>query len=84
MLATDEPDLTPLKRIFFALVEDGQRHTMHGHGAPQKGRHPCARQDPKKPGPSGVVCRYGFPKELVDAKTATDGAVRLDAMRPGL
>ena len=85
VLSAGEPDLTPLKRIVIALVEDGQRHTAHGHSAtPVKGRHQCARQDPNKPGPSGVVCRYGFPKELVDTKTATDGATRLDPMRPGL
>ena len=85
VLAVEEPDLTPLKRIVIALIEDGQRHTAHGHSAtPVKGRHQCARQDPNKPGPTGVVCRYGFPRELVDAKTATDGAVRLDPMRPGL
>ena len=85
VLSAADPDLTPLKRIVIALVEDGQRHTAHGHrGTPVKGVHPCARQDPKVPGPSGVVCRYGFPKALLDTKTATDGAVSLDPLRPGL
>ena len=73
-----------MKQIIIALIEDGQRHTMHGHRAPEKGKHPCARQTPNDPSPSGVVCRYGFPKDLIDAKTASEGAVRLDPMRPGL
>ena len=84
VLADENPDLTPLKQVLVALVEDGQRHTMHGHRAPEKGRHPCARQAPNDPNPTAVVCRYGFPKDLVDVRTATEGAVRLDPMRPGL
>ena len=43
-LQCDDPDLTRLKKLLLALIEDGQRHTMHGHRHPEKGKHPCARQ----------------------------------------
>ena len=84
VLADEDPDLTPLKQVIIALVEDGQRHTMHGFRAPVRGRDPCARLNPKTKGSSDVICRYGFPKDFVDTKTATEGAVRLDPNRPGL
>ncbi len=29
-----EPDLTEIQAILLALIEDGQRHTLHGHRAP--------------------------------------------------
>ena len=42
VLAKDEPDLTLLKKLLLTLIEDGQRHTMHGLEPPRKGRHACA------------------------------------------
>ena len=39
-----EPDLTELKTVLLALIEDGQRHTWHGHRVPTWGRDPCARK----------------------------------------
>ena len=30
-----EPDVLPLKKLLLSLVEDGQRHTGHGHRKPQ-------------------------------------------------
>ena len=35
-----EPDLTEIKKVLLALIEDGQRHTWHGHRAPTWGRDP--------------------------------------------
>ena len=57
---------------------------MHGFNRPVQGSHACARKQPNVSGPTAVVCRYGFPKEYVDVQTATEGAVRLDPLRPGL
>ena len=43
---TDEinADLAPLRRLMLALIEDGQRHTMHGHNPPKLGLHHCAKK----------------------------------------
>eukprot|EP00972_Heterocapsa_arctica_P027297 4012240-Heterocapsa_arctica.AAC.1 len=57
---------------------------MHGHKAPVKGQHPCARQKPHTSAPSDVICRYHFPKELLDPLTAGEGVVRADPYKPGL
>ena len=35
-------DLGGRRRLLLALIEDGQRHTMHGHNLPTHGQHPCA------------------------------------------
>ena len=43
VLADDEPDLTPLKKLLLALIEDGQRHTMHGLNP--RGRAPTRAPD---------------------------------------
>ena len=81
-LDAEEPNLTPLRQLLLALVEDGQRHTMHGHGPPTRGSHPCARTHPHRP--SEVICRYMFPKPLVDPTAAASGVVHEDSLRPGL
>jgi len=43
-----EPDLSEVKKILLALLEDGQRHTWHGHRTPTFGRDPCARKLKRK------------------------------------
>ena len=46
-LAEDSTDLTELRDLLLALVEDGQRHTSHAHCPGEKpiaGVHPCARR----------------------------------------
>jgi hypothetical protein len=53
-------DLEPVRRLVAALVRWSGRHDMHGKQAPLE-KHPCAR------GKKGcLVCRYGFPHELVE------------------
>ena len=39
---TREPDTSKLKYVLLALIESGQRHTGHGHGAPRS-EDPCER-----------------------------------------
>jgi len=80
-----EPDLSRLRRLLAALIEDGQRHTSHGHHAPRFGADPCAR---KKRGAGGaedtVHCRYLFPRPLVVPTDDAPGAIFSDPHRPGL
>ncbi len=52
-------DLTPLRKLVSALVQTSGRHDVHPAGAPQFGKHACARGKKECP-----VCRYGFPHEL--------------------
>ena len=72
--------LDDLKRLLLALIEDGQRHTMHGYNPPRKGVHACARQKPHSTSPTEIICRYLFPKEM---QTET-GKVVEDPYREGL
>ena len=58
-------DLDQLRRLLLALIEDGQRHTMHGHNAPQYGSHPCAKKGRTSTGKEYIYCRYNFPKALL-------------------
>ena len=58
-------DLGPLRSLLLALIEDGQRHTMHGHNAPTHGQHPCAKFGRTSTGKQYIYCRYLFPKALV-------------------
>ena len=83
-LSTETPDLTSLKQLLLGLIEDGQRHTMHGNRAPEKGKHPCARQRPGTTAPSQTVCRYLYPKELISPKQAEEGVIHSDPFRAGL
>ena len=83
IFATPEPDLTPLKKLLLALVEDGQRHTMHHHNTPTLKVHPCARES-SSGGKRKVYCRYLFPRDLVVATDESEGYVKEDPHRPGL
>jgi hypothetical protein len=82
-----EPDLGTLRRLLAMLIEDGQRHTSHGHHAPRFGVDPCAR---KKRGAQcgeaheAVYCRYLFPRPLVLPTEEAPGAIFSDPRRPGL
>ena len=76
--------LRTIKRVLLALIEDGQRHTMHGHGPPKFGTHPCARKVKHAEGNSSVICRYDFPKELLRALEAAVGVIKEDKLRAGL
>ena len=69
-----------LKRLLLALIEDGQRHTMHGYKQPTKGVHACARQKPHTTSPTEVICRYLFPRDLQQE----EGRVVEDPYREGL
>jgi hypothetical protein len=80
-----EPNLAPLCELLVALVEDGQRHTSHGHGRPTWGRDPCARKA-RLPGSDRetVYCRYLFPRNLVQPEPGRPARVEADPYRPGL
>ena len=60
-----EPDLHELKSILLALIEDGQRHTWHGHRVPTYGKDPCARKLRRRGERELVFCRYLFPRDLL-------------------
>jgi hypothetical protein len=55
---TDPPDLTKIKELLLALIENGQRHTGHGHNTPKLGQHACARKGSTSQGEDYVFCRY--------------------------
>jgi len=78
-----EPDLSRLRRLLAALIEDGQMHTSHGHHEPRFGVDPCAR---KKRGPAGeqIYCRYLFPRPLVLPTPERPGMIFNGPHRPGL
>ena len=38
------PDLNRLQKLLVALIESGQRHTLHQNRNPILGRDPCARE----------------------------------------
>ena len=75
----DLAKLDGLKRLLVALIEDGQRHTMHGYDCPKKGVHACARQKPHTTSPTEVICRYLYPKEM-----RTESCIEEDPYREGL
>ena len=80
-----EPDLGRLRRLVAALIEDGQRHTSHGHHAPRFGADPCARKHRGTAGAAdSVYCRYLFPRPLVFPTEDTPGVIFNDPHRPGL
>ena len=79
-----EPDLSELKTILLALIEDGQRHTWHGQRTPTFGRDPCARKLRRRNERELVYCRYLFPRELLRATAAKLGEVRVDPYRQNL
>ena len=56
--ADGKVDLEPVRRLVAALVQKSGRHDRHGMGAPEFGKHSCARGKPGCP-----CCRYGFPFE---------------------
>ena len=66
--ANEHADVDDLKRLLLALIEDGQRHTMHGYKHPTKGVHACARQKPHTTSPTQVICRYLYPKDIQKEK----------------
>ena len=57
---------------------------MHGNRAPTEGLHPCARKVTTSDGGTKVVCRYQYPKELVDPVQAQKGVIKSDPYRAGL
>ena len=77
-------DLNPLGRLLLALIEDGQRHTMHGHNAPTHGVHPCAKQGRTSTGKEYIYCRYNFPKPLLVLDWDKLALVTDDEHRPHL
>ena len=79
-----EPDLSELKTVLLALIEDGQRHTWHGHRVPTWGRDPCARKLRRRGEREQVYCRYLFPREHVLATATHLGHVRVDPYRQNL
>lgn len=79
-----EADLDPLRKILLALIEDGQRHEMHGHDPPTWGCHACARKGSKSEGTEYVYCRYLFPKPLLRLDWNKLATVVDDKHRPGL
>ena len=83
IFAQSEPDFTPLKTLLLALVEDGQRHTLHKHHAPTFGIHPCARESKAK-GQCTVYCRYLFPRNIFIASDDRKGKVEEDPYRSSL
>ena len=83
IFAQKEPDFTSLKTLLLALVEDGQRHTMHHHGPPTFGVHPCARQS-KTGSTVQVYCRYLFPRNIFIPVDDLEGYVKEDPFRKGL
>ena len=83
-LADDTPNLDPLRGILLALIEDGQRHDMHGHNDPTWGVHACARKGSTSKGREYVYCRYLFPKPLLKLDWDKLALVVDDEHRPGL
>ena len=82
-LRSEEPDLMPLKEVLLALIETGQRHTLHGFHAPHVGQA-CAKKGRTSEGHRYVYCRYLFPRELQQFEDGVRGVVREDPHRPGL
>ena len=80
----EEPDLTEIKKVLLALIEDGQRHTWHGHRAPTWGRDPCARKLHRRGEREVVFCRYLFPREQFIPTQDNLGQVRVDPYRQNL
>ena len=82
-----DPDVSELKNILLALIEDGNRHTWHSHrDGPVWGLDPCARKVKKKGGAEVVYCRYLFPRDLfIEAlHDGQKGEVRADPHRTNL
>ncbi len=80
---SDEPDLTELKTVLCALIESGQRHTMHGFNAPTP-EMPCARTGRKSDGERIVYCRYLMPRPMQRFDEDKKGVVVDDPHRPGM
>ena len=80
----NEPDLSELKSVLLALIEDGERHTWHGHRAPTWGRDPCARKVRRRGEQPQVYCRYLFPREQFVPTATKLGEVRVDPYRQNL
>ena len=80
----DAPDLSELQTLLLALIEDGQRHTWHGHRTPTWGKDPCARKIRKQGESEYVICRYLFPRDLVINSDEHFGVVRADPHRQHL
>ena len=83
VLHAEEPDLTPLKEVLLALIETGQRHTLHGFHAPHAAQV-CAKTARTSHGQRYVYCRYLFPRDLQHFDGDQRGVVREDPHRPGL
>ena len=80
----DPPNLSRLRDILLALIEQGQRHTSHGHSPPKLGEDACARKGSKSCGPDCVDCRYLFPRDLRVNEDGLLGAICEDPHRPDL
>ena len=84
-LAPETTDLSELRQLLLALIEDGQRHTFHAHHqAPVPGVNSCARRGRNSDGKEIVYCRYNFPKDLIALDWNRLGQVVDDKHRPGL
>ena len=79
-----EPNLLPLQTLLLALIEDGQRHTLHGRRKPTLGCDACARKGSAKHGRDHVYCRYLFPRLLRLLHSMKKAVVEEDEHRPGL
>ena len=79
------PDITRLQKNLVALIESGQRHTLHQHRQPILGKDPCARKSKRtQNNPVRVFCRYLFPRELFNPEEGILGHVLEDPYRPDL
>ena len=72
----------PLKEVLLALIETGQRHTLHGFHAPHAAQA-CAKTGRTSHGHRYVYCRYLFPRDLQQFDGDQRGVVREDPHRPG-
>ena len=88
-----EPDVSKLKEILLALIEDGQKHDRHSVYRPIIVKHSCARKG-KRTGSNRVevYCRYLFPRRLRKFAHSEDrasqhpqhGVIESDPFRPDL
>ena len=68
-----------------ALIESGQRHTLHQNRHPVLGKDPCARKCKRsRENQERVFCRYLFPREIFNPEDGTLGHVKEDPFRPDL
>ena len=81
----NEPCFDKVKQLLLALIESGQRHTMHLYSKPVLGVHPCAREGRNSTTRTKeTYCRYLFPRDIFIPTDGCIGEVREDPYRPDL